>query len=42
MILGFSFLALAVGAYFIAPTWLAVLVGLIGFGLLLVRASSPR
>ena len=38
MILGFSFLALAVGAYFIAPTWLAVLVGLIGFGLLLVRA----
>ena len=28
MILGFSFLALAVGAYFIAPTWLSVLVGL--------------
>jgi hypothetical protein len=38
MILGFAFLALAVGGYFIAPTWLAVLVGLIGFGLLLVRA----
>ena len=38
MILGFAFLALAVGCYFIAPTWLAVLVGLIGFGLLLVRA----
>ena len=38
MILGFAILALAVGAYFIGPTWLAVLVGLIGFGLLLVRA----
>lgn len=38
LILGLAVLALAVGVYFVAPTWLAVVIGLIGFGVLVLRA----
>jgi hypothetical protein len=38
LIVGLAVLALAVGSYFVAPTWLAILIGLIGFGVLLLRA----
>lgn len=37
LVVGLIVLAVAVGVYFVAPTWLAVVIAVIGLGVLLVR-----
>jgi hypothetical protein len=37
LIVGVLVLAVAVGVYFVAPTWLTVIIGIIGLGVLLMR-----